>query len=269
MSASGPAVFDDDLACDVRDTYRRLLEDRVPDEEATRQVVAGVAELAADEEPVLWLALAATQSKLGRLEDHVRQHALDVIDSGHDVARWAELAPKVGAARRAALAALREQLTGPQPARKAVRRPWREITDLGPGTALAWTASNGVIALLRVVQVHEDEFTRARHAVLERLAWSGTVVPPADELAHLPAAGDEGRWRPEGGAGPYHRPGVYVPVRLRKRDPSWHDSGFTVCGSVPPRSGDDADWSRGAWHVEWDGLPYFLELAVVDAPPEA
>ncbi|GAB4079441.1 hypothetical protein GCU67_03360 [Modestobacter muralis] len=268
MSTSGPGIFDDDLACDVRDHYRRSLEDRVPDAEATRRIVEGVEDLLPDEEPVLWLALGATQSRFGRLDDDVRRRALDVIDSGHDVARWAELRPELGAARGAALAALREQLTGPQPPRRAVRRPWREITDLEPGTALAWRASNGVIAVLRVVQVWEDEFTQARHPVLERLAWAGHVVPSADVVAQLPAAGDDGRWRPEGGAGPYHRPGVYLPVRLRKRDPDRHDSGFTVCGHVPARPGDDADWSLGASGVHWGGLSYLLELAAAAELPE-
>ena len=41
-----------------------------------------------DEACVFWLALAATQSKLGRLIDLVRDRAIEIIDSGADLRRW-------------------------------------------------------------------------------------------------------------------------------------------------------------------------------------
>ncbi|ACZ90620.1 hypothetical protein [Streptosporangium roseum] len=41
MSAWGVALFSDDTACDVRDTYRELIEDGVDDEEAARRVLDG------------------------------------------------------------------------------------------------------------------------------------------------------------------------------------------------------------------------------------
>ena len=81
MSSTGPAIFDDDLACDVRDSYRKLLEERVADDEATRRSIEDWAEFGFDEESVFWLALAAAQSQLGRLHQNVRQRALEVIDS--------------------------------------------------------------------------------------------------------------------------------------------------------------------------------------------
>ena len=166
------------------------------------------------------------------------------------------------------MAELREQLTGPQSKRKPLRRPWREVTDLEPGMVLAWTESNLTVDLLPAVQRQEDEFDHSVHPVLERLAWSGSEVPPADVLAGLPAAADDGAWRPADGGGPHYRPGVYVPSRLRKRDPDWRDIGFTVRGSVPARLGDDGDWILGTSHLTWDGLPYYLELAVVGRRPE-
>src|SRR4051812_21584541 len=94
MGADGPAIFSDDFACDVRDEYRALLEDQVPDAEATRQIIAANPDLDVDEKPVFWLALAATQWRVGRLEDEVRARALDVIDSGRDLTRWEESGPR-------------------------------------------------------------------------------------------------------------------------------------------------------------------------------
>lgn len=117
--------------------YRQLLQDRVPDDEATRNTIAAWPDLEPDEVPVLWLALAAAQSRLGRLEPEIRDRALAVIDSDEELSRWQRHGTAGLAARAAALAELRAQLTGPQPPRRAVRRPYRYVTDLQPGTVLA------------------------------------------------------------------------------------------------------------------------------------
>lgn len=266
MSASGPAIFDDDLACDVRDEYRKLLEERVPDDEATRHSIEDWQRLGPDEEPVFWLALAATQSLLGRLEEHVRERALEVIDSGRDLVRWREAGAEFAADRAAVLADLRERLTGPQPSRKTVRRPWREVTDLQPGTVLSWTGSTGAIALLRVVQRQEDAFDHTVRPVLERLAWTGRDMPPAEVLAELPAATDfETRRRAAVGGRPV--PGIFIAFRLKRRDPDWADLGFTVCGQIPARSGDDGDWRLHIVHVQWLGLPFHLEREMAEPSP--
>ena len=84
MGAWGPAIFSDDVACDVRDQYRAMIEDQVPDADAEERVLdAWRAALDdTDDGPVVWLALAATQSKLGRLSDRVKGEALRVVDRG-------------------------------------------------------------------------------------------------------------------------------------------------------------------------------------------
>ena len=71
MGAWGPAIFSDDTACDIRSDYRELLEDGVGDAEATRRVIADYQHLDQDEAHVLWLALAAAQAALGRLDEAV------------------------------------------------------------------------------------------------------------------------------------------------------------------------------------------------------
>ncbi|MGW2146611.1 hypothetical protein ACWCOT_20055 [Nonomuraea bangladeshensis] len=86
MGAWGPGLFSDDLACDVRDEYRELIEDGATDEEARRRVVESYSEALDDpgEAPVFWLALAVTESKLGRLDAVVRDRALGIIERGDD-----------------------------------------------------------------------------------------------------------------------------------------------------------------------------------------
>ncbi|SCX58686.1 hypothetical protein SAMN03159343_3819 [Klenkia marina] len=256
MSANGPGVFDDDLTCDVRDTYRRLLQDRVPDDEATRQTIAGWADLGPDEEPRLWLALAATQSSVGRLDDSVLRRALEVIDTGRDLESWSELGDEWVVARAGALADLRARLTGPQPTRKAVRRPWRWVTDLTVGTVLAWRRSDGDVVVLRVVHTPEDRFTGSVGVVLQRLAWSGPDLPPPDQLASLPPGPDVVPPDPYGGRG---QPGACIPFRWRKSHADWADVGFVVCGSVPPRDGDAGDWELHVPHMWWETLTFHLD----------
>ncbi len=94
MGAWGPAIFSDDTAADIRGEYRELLEDQIPDEEATAQVIQEYQHLDEDEAHVLWLALAAAQAQVGRLEDHVKAAALDVIDTGRGLELWEEAGPK-------------------------------------------------------------------------------------------------------------------------------------------------------------------------------
>lgn len=138
MSAWGPAIFSDDTACDIRSDYRELLEDGVDDAEATRRVVAAYQHLDVDEAHVLWLALAAAQAALGRLDDTTKGNALRIIDDGVGLELWTEAGPKELARRKAALAKLRHTLAGPQKSPTKVRKPWSHVTGLAPGDVLAY-----------------------------------------------------------------------------------------------------------------------------------
>ena len=89
MGTWGPALFSDDTADDVRAMYRELIEDGVDDDEATRQVLAAFVEAANDPDdgPVVWMALAFTQSKVGRLDPDVTAKALG---SSSEVKGWSD-----------------------------------------------------------------------------------------------------------------------------------------------------------------------------------
>lgn len=250
MGAWGPAIFSDDTASDIRGEYREMLEDQVPDEEATRRVIEAYSHLDPDEEHVLWLALAAAQSQLGRLENEVKVRALDVIDRGRGLELWEEAGPKALASRKTALARLRAHLTGSQPARKAVRAPWRHETDLQPGDVLAFTASNGQMALLRVANIDDQRVGAA--PIVEWLDWSGRSTPGAWRLRRLkPRVG-----RSPAMGGPL-RPATYRVARHRKKDADWSDSGFVRAATVPS---SPADAGVQAWtYLEWRGLAKDLE----------
>ena len=68
MGVWGTDLFSDDVACDVRDHYRELLEDGVEDGAATRLTVEKFRAYLEESDGVALLAFAVTQSKLGRLD---------------------------------------------------------------------------------------------------------------------------------------------------------------------------------------------------------
>jgi hypothetical protein len=228
MGVWGTGLFSDDLACDIRGYYRELLEDGVEDSDATRQTLEEYKEYLEEPEGVALIAFAVTQSKLGRLEPDIRDRALAVIDAGADLAVWEDENPKLLPKRRAVLEKARAQLTGPQPARKRVRPPKREISGLAAGDVLALELPRR-LALLRVVHVRAHRLGET--PVLEELDFDGTEVPARDELDRL---------------------GAKVNDRISFLDPSdtrvhafvmqrvdWQDAGFRKVETITSRPGDD------------------------------
>lgn len=246
MGAWGPAIFSDDLACDIRGDYRELLEDGVSDEEASARVIEAYTHLDQDEAQVLWLALAAAQAALGRLDDSVRDRALAVIDEGTGLELWAEAGPKELAKRKAALAKLRDTLTGPQKRRSTVRKPWAHVTDLAPGDVLAFRLPDERLALFRVARLDPQRVGTA--PILRRLDWAKPKLPSSRKLARLKAQPDPG---PNSTRGTEFRV-----ARHRKNDYDWRDVGFELVARVEPHR-DDASCSPRlytAWRGLRDGL---------------
>src|SRR5215470_13656360 len=146
MGTWGTDLFSDDTACDVRDEYREQIEDGVDDAEAMRATLAKFRTAFDDPEcgAVCMIALAVTQSKIGRLDPGIRSQALAAIDNGADLAAWERDNPKALPKRRAVLEKARAQLIGPQPARKRLRPPRQRSCGLKAGDGLALTTPSGL-----------------------------------------------------------------------------------------------------------------------------
>ncbi|MGC4109548.1 MAG: hypothetical protein QM747_03795 [Nocardioides sp.] len=229
MGAWGPAIFSDDTACDIRSDYRELLEDGIDDAEATRRVIAEYQHLGDDEAHVLWLALAAAQSALGRLDDSVKSEALRVIDGDIGLELWAEAGAKELSSRKAALTKLRKTLAGPQKPPSKVRRPWAHVTDLSPGDVFDYTLPDGKRALFRVATLDAQRVGTA--PILRRLDWRKTSLPSGRKLAKLKPLPET---RPMD-----DKPSVSFRVaRHRKKDEDWSDVGFRVVGRLTPPAED-------------------------------
>ena len=129
MGASGTGIFDDDVACDIRAQFKRLLDEGKASDEATRVVLREWKEALADSDdgPVIWLALAATQARHGCLDAKVQVKALAVIDDGTDLVRWRETDdPALLRSRTAVLARLRDKLEAASTATVRPARPAKQ-----------------------------------------------------------------------------------------------------------------------------------------------
>jgi hypothetical protein len=146
MGTSSTAIFDDDTAVGVRDDFLRLLRNGLSSDDATKSLTKTWAAAISDTDdgPVFWLALAATQWSYGCLGGDVQQNAVEVIDSGADLARWN--GPFLER-RRAVLDALKAKVLSPQPKPKRPRKlkqpePVPSIEVLAPdgmGKAVAFS----------------------------------------------------------------------------------------------------------------------------------
>ena len=101
-----------DLAMEVASVYHEHTGVGVGAGEATAAVISTFRELLADpdEGPVIFLALAATQLREGRLVEPVRDAAIALIESGDAQRAWRQTDATISIQRRTALAAVAEQL---------------------------------------------------------------------------------------------------------------------------------------------------------------
>gem|GEM_PF-932693 len=121
MGTAGVGLFDDDVANEVRNDYLQKLAEGKNVEEATREVFQERQNelIDADDGPVIWLALAATQWDYGGFGAGVQQRALTLLELGGDLHRWKQ-DPKLSARRHRVLQKLAEKLRRPLP---PARRP--------------------------------------------------------------------------------------------------------------------------------------------------
>jgi hypothetical protein len=186
MGAWGTGIFQDDTACDVRDDYRDHIGNGLSGAEARARILESYASSLADpgEAGVIWLALAATQWRCGRLEPETLEKALAVIDSGSDLERWKVASSADYAKRRAALEKLRVQLGSPQPEAKRIRRRVLAECDWQVGELISYALPSGMLALFRVIGLHTDK--GGKSPCLELLDWSGETAPSVDEVRLTP-----------------------------------------------------------------------------------
>jgi hypothetical protein len=258
MGTWGPGLWSDDTAADVRACYREALEDGLSDEEATAGVLSQFAPDLADayHAPVVWLALAVSQHLHGRLTPQVRDQALVAIDSGADLRRWDHADGRVRSRRAAVLGKVRGELTGPQPARKKVRRPPRRVTSLAAGDVLGYRARSERIHLLAVRAVAQNRY--GAYPIVRLLNYHQPGIPPAGTLATLR---DQPAGRPSHRVQPPDPWWAVSGLVMHTRGHDFADSGFQVIGHMAPPPEDEQEKLRTRIdsYTAWEFWRSYLE----------
>jgi len=182
VGAWGPAIFSDDVAADIREDWRLHIGDGLSPEAATTRIIEQYADAVKDQDEagVVWLALAVSQWRTGRLLPEVQARAIEVIDNGADLRRWESADPKTRRARAQVLAKTRDQLLSPPPETKRIPRRRRSRTPYGAGDVLRYdlrvqgdsqTASATLPgASFEVTRVGNDTYLRADEGGLKMLS---------------------------------------------------------------------------------------------------
>ena len=184
MGAWGTGIFQDDTACDIRDSYRDYLGQGMSGPDASARILRDFSSILTDahESGVVWMALAAAQWKHGRLDEETKAEALRVIESGTDLERW-NPSSKDYAKRKAALEKLRAQITSPQPAARKVPRRilcecrWKE------GDVFGYRLLDGRVILFAVIGRRTDK--GGTYPVCHLLDWISEDVPGEGVLQNL------------------------------------------------------------------------------------
>ena len=186
MGASGVKLFDDDLACNVRDDFHGQLQLGKTGDEATAILTKDYEDvLGTENEGVFWLALAAVQWQYGLLQPRLLERVLAIIESGSDLIRWKDDL-KLLAARQKELARFATRLKSPNSSPKQIRRKTRGPVQFewDRGDVFSYRLPSGEYLLFRVVAVERNDFQI--HPTCELLDWIGTEIPNPNAIIQLP-----------------------------------------------------------------------------------
>ena len=133
MGAWGVKLYDNDVAEDIKNTYKEKLQEGKSNEEATDEIISDYEYMLedVDDAPLFWMALADQQWRLGRLLPNVKEQALKWIEKGADLQVWYDESEKLGNQRKKVLEELSFKLNSPQPPEKKIykrryyRCPWK------------------------------------------------------------------------------------------------------------------------------------------------
>jgi len=153
MGIWGPGIFSDDVALDVKESFRSHIANGGTLESFMQDFYRELGSHQA--EPVVWIALAATQWQLGRLDARVKQEALRLITTGEALVEW-QNDPKLLTRRSSALNKLAVQLNSPpKPARKLSPR-YVHTCEWQAGDLVAYQLRSGAWIVFHVQKVWSD-----------------------------------------------------------------------------------------------------------------
>jgi len=185
MGTWGTAIFSDDFAADIKGEFSNKIGFGKTPEDATKELISEYSDELTDPDisGLFWLALAATQWTLGRLQESVKRKAIEIIESGQDLERWAEneIDHKK---RQAVLEKLKQQLQNEQPNQKKLAIPFIRETKMETGDLLTYRHSSGKMVILRVLDIKQDP-CGDRYPQIEILDHFESILPKTKSIKKL------------------------------------------------------------------------------------
>ena len=163
MGTWGTAIFSNDLAADLRQDFKDCIAEKKTPAEA-REILwksngFSVEDGENEDTREFWLVLSLIEWGLGRLEDCVKEKALEIISSGANVEDWRNLGAEPSEIKKRAvvLQELKQTLLSSQPEAKPIKKRPTNITPYFVGDVFYFRHLNGRYYLFQVVRHHKDK----------------------------------------------------------------------------------------------------------------
>ena len=90
MGTWGTKLYDDDVACDIKEDYKNYLSIGMENSKIIKQLMNDYKEELNDDRDykTFWLVIADLSHSYGKLTEDVKKKAIEIIDSGYDVEIW-------------------------------------------------------------------------------------------------------------------------------------------------------------------------------------
>ncbi|MFV5170073.1 hypothetical protein [Bacillus cereus] len=184
MYVSGVGIFEDDLSEDIKFDFQNLVGDGYSLEETTSILVRKyIPYLRKHEENIFWLALAAIQWEMGRLEPLVKEKAINIIDNKSDLKRWWR-EPELKKKREQVLKKLKEKLLSPTPEPKKIKKKTILKTEFEIGDVITYQLLSGSYIILKVVDVSHYSGGNS-YPVFMLCDWNGISIPSVEEISSM------------------------------------------------------------------------------------
>jgi len=178
MGTWGAGLYQDDTACDVRDSYIQYLKEGLSDAAAAQKVLNGQKSRLRDVQVAtnIYLALADTQWQYGRLDPSIKKRALALLKPGAGLDR----------AREKVLATLKKRLESKPKPRREIKvvppKPLKAWTDAKPGTVFLLPLSTSSFAAL-VLVANIGSGPGKQLSMFSVLQWKGSKEPSLAALS--------------------------------------------------------------------------------------
>lgn len=144
MGIWGPKMYEDDLAQDIKENYKTLLQKGKTNEETISEILSSYKEEIKDidEGPVFWMVFADTLWDYGRLTEEIKEKAIQEIELGNNLNKWKkEGTLKEYKIRERELEKLKEKLNMPMTKEKKICKESRYKFEGQPGDVYIYKLS--------------------------------------------------------------------------------------------------------------------------------